>query len=294
MDLEVFYVIWLIGQKGMLGQQITLELTKQNTPFVGTDIEVDITDIDQLISFAKGKDIDWIINASAYTAVDKAESEQLIAQKINSTGVGNIAQIADIMGAKVIHFSTDYVFDGTNTKPYLETDLPHPVSAYGRTKLDGEIQLAQNTVRYFIFRISWLYGVYGANFVKTMVRLFNEKPELGIINDQKGSPTYAGTLAKNIVSLASSGSDAYGIYNYSDEGVISWYDFAVEIKGQAAKRGLAPATVKLNAITTDMYPTPAKRPANSAFNKSKVRTLGFELIDWKENLNTYFNELEQI
>ncbi len=168
-------MIWLIGQNGMLGSQIAIELNNADIPFEGTDIETDITDIDQLITFAREKNIKWIINASAYTAVDKAESEELKAQKINCAGVGNIAQIADLLGAKMIHFSTDYVFEGTSQAPYKETDLPHPVSAYGRTKLSGELELAKNTARYFIFRISWLYGVHGANFVKTMIRLFNEK-----------------------------------------------------------------------------------------------------------------------
>lgn len=287
-------MIWLIGKNGMLGKQVAQELKNNDIDFVGTDVETDITDIDQLISFARDKDIKWIINASGYTAVDKAEAEELIAQKVNSVGVGNIAQVADLLGAKVIHFSTDYVFEGNGTTPYKETDLPHPVSAYGRTKLNGEIELVKNTTKYFIFRISWLYGIYGANFVKTMIRLFNEKPELGIINDQVGAPTYTGTLAKNLINLVKSDSNEFGIYHYSDEGNISWYDFAVEIRDQGAKKGLCPDSVKLNPITTDQYPTPATRPAYSVFDKAKVQGLGFELIGWKDNLNTYFEESENI
>jgi len=288
------FVVWLIGQNGMLGRQTALELEKQNISFYGTDIDVDITDKSALKDFAENKNISWIINASGYTAVDKAETDEETAEKINGTGVGNIAETAALINAKVIHISTDYVFDGKNRHPYKETDPVNPISAYGRTKLSGEIQLAENTDKFFIFRISWLYGVYGANFVKTMVRLFGEKPELGIICDQTGAPTYAGTLAANIVNLIKSDSTAYGIYHYSDEGFLSWYDFAVEIKAQAEKRKLIDGSVKINAIDTEQYPTPAKRPANSAFDKTKVMKLGFDIKDWKENLNTYFNELENI
>lgn len=287
-------MVWLIGCRGMLGQQTALELQKNDIPFEGTDIETDITDIEALRGFAEGKNISWIINCSAYTAVDKAESEEDKAYRINADGAGNIAKVADELGAKFIHFSTDYVFDGTKEGEYQESDPVNPVSAYGRTKLAGEEKLKSGTDRYFIFRISWLYGVYGPNFVKTMVRLFNERDTLGIVSDQKGAPTYAGTLAENIVKLIKSGSDAYGTYHYSDGGRISWYNFAVEINKQAVSKGLCKAGVTLNAITADQYPTPAKRPANSSFDRSRAKRLGFVINQWEDNLERYFNELEKI
>jgi len=282
-------VIWLIGNRGMLGSDIEQVLIKSDIPYCASDAETDITDIDQLISFARGKDIKWIINASAYAAVDKAETEELLANRINSSGVCNIAQVADVSGAKLIHFSTDYVFEGAGDTPYKDTDLPHPISAYGRTKLNGEIELVKNTENYFIFRISWLYGVYGNNFVKTMLRLFNERDELGIVNDQIGAPTYSAKLAENILKLIEKESTEFGIYHYSDEGEISWYDFACEIKKLTEHNGLT-----INPIPTDAYPTPAKRPANSRMDKTKVKQLGFEVADWKENLKKYFDQMETL
>jgi len=178
-------MIWLIGCKGMLGTQISNELTRNGSTFTSTDIETDITDIDTLRKFAEGKDISTIINASAYTAVDKAENEEEKALAINATGTCNIAKVASEINADVIHFSTDYVFDGTKDGAYTEDDAVNPVSAYGRTKLAGEEALKAETDRYYIFRISWLYGVYGANFVKTMVRLMSERDELGIVSVRK-------------------------------------------------------------------------------------------------------------
>ena len=287
-------MIWLIGGKGMLGSDIAEALSSEGIAFISSDAETDITDIEQLRDFAKNKEIRWIINCAAYTAVDKAESEQELAHKINATGVGNISEIATEINAKLIHFSTDYVFNGSETKPYDETDIPNPIGIYGKTKLAGEIILKEQCQKYFIFRISWLYGVYGNNFVKTMVRLFNEKSELGIVSDQIGAPTYTETLAENIAKLIKSESDKYGIYHYSDNGDISWFDFATEIKDQAVKEGLAPESVKLKPITTDMYPTPAKRPANSRFDKSKVKQLGFTINPWQENLKKYFAKLEKV
>ena len=278
----------------MLGTELSNKIRSSSLEFIESDIDIDIANVDTLRGFAEGKSVDWIINASAYTAVDKAESEEDAAHEINALGVRNIARVAFEIGAKVVHFSTDYVFDGSKPEAYLESDDVNPISAYGRTKLEGERELAANCDKFFIFRISWLYGIHGANFVKTMVRLFNDKPELGIVGDQKGAPTYTGVLADNIIQLVKSGSGSFGVYHYSDEGEISWYDFAVEICRQASSRGLCSSDVILNSITTEQFPTPAKRPSYSMLNKSKVKELGFDVLDWKENLKRYFNELENI
>jgi len=196
--------IWLIGNKGMLGKQIEEELVTNKLPFFSTDKEVDITDLKNLNEFIRDKEINWIINCAAYTAVDKAEDEKDQAFLINSNGVENIAEIAKRLKAKVIHFSTDYVFNGSSKTPYIETDKTDPHSVYGESKLEGERHLIEKTEIFFIFRISWLYGIYGNNFVKTMMRLFKEKDQISVVNDQIGSPTYTGQLAKNIIHLIQS------------------------------------------------------------------------------------------
>ncbi len=284
-------MIWLIGNKGMLGTEIALALENAGLSYIGSGSEVDITDKNAVQSFISGKEFTHIINCSAYTAVDKAESEEEKAMLLNCVGVGNIADAAGQLDAVVIHFSTDYVFDGTSAEPYCETDPTNPVSAYGRTKLAGEKALSETTDKYFIFRISWLYGAYGNNFVSTMIRLMNERDSLGIVDDQKGSPTYTKTLAQNIVNLVLSDTDKYGVYHFSDEGVISWYDFAAEIYRLGKQNGIIKKNTVLNPITTDQYPTAAKRPAMSAFNKSKVKNLlNFKLNKWKDNLSDYFRQ----
>lgn len=286
-------MVWLIGCKGMLGQQIAQELARKGIPFIGTDFEVDITDVDQLLSFASTKDFEWIVNCSAYTAVDKAESDETKAELINGKGVGNIALVSTSIGAKVIHFSTDYVFDGESDVPYTPLDTPNPQSIYGKTKLSGELQLQNNCSKYFIFRIAWLYGVYGNNFVKTMLRLFSERDSLGVVADQFGTPTYCAVLAENIINLILSGSEKYGVYHYTDDGMISWYDFAVKIKEIGSLNGYV-GEVVINGITTDEYPTPAKRPRYSLLDKTKVvEELGFKVIPWEDNLAKYFVESEQ-
>jgi len=277
----------------MLGRQIADELEKNKLSFVATDMDVDITNRSSLSEFAAGKGIKWIINCSAYTAVDKAESDEAKAELINGTGAANIASVAASIEAKVIHFSTDYVFDGEKNEPYTPDDPACPASVYGKTKLSGEQQLQRLCSQYFIFRIAWLYGIHGSNFVKTMLRLFADRDSLGVIDDQYGTPTYCGTLAKNIAGLLVEDSEKYGIYHYTDEGKISWYDFANQIKTEAMARSIKINDTTIKAIPTEEYPTPARRPKNSYMDKSKViNELGFEVHNWKENLSAYFNEDE--
>ena len=278
-------MIWLIGDKGMLGQQIAAELKGDDIYFYGSDKEVDISDIIALEKFTNNKSIDWIINCSAYNFVDKCESEIDLAYHVNAIGVKNIAQISNKIKAKLIHFSTDYVFDGDSNKPYKEPDIPDPLSVYGKSKLEGEKLLQMSTKQSFIFRISWLYGIYGNNFVKTMLCLFQEKNEINVVYDQIGCPTYADELAKNINKLIKNNSEKYGIYHYSDEGEISWFDFAVQIQEYAYELGLISKKIKINPIKTSQYPTSAKRPRYSRLDKTKVqRKLNFAILDWKLNL----------
>lgn len=297
-------MIWIIGNKGMLGTQLETAFRAKGFEVVGSDREVDITDEAALETFAVGiaksgpdehKTLDWIVNCSAYTAVDKAETERELARNINVVGVENIAAVATMLGSKLVHFSTDYVFGGPRNAPLKETDKTNPESYYGLTKLEGEEILKAQTDKYFILRLSWLYGVAGPNFVKTMTRLMREKDLVRVVGDQRGQPTYVGQLIRNVVNLVSKGSEEFGTYHYGDDGDISWYDFAVEIQKQAFECGAIDRKVPVNEITTAEYPVPAKRPEYSVFDKSKVKSvLGFEVKPWKDNLAEYFTEWKKI
>jgi len=286
-------LIWVVGDKGMLGREICEQLAMNGIEFTGSDREVDITDQLSIENFAKRMELEWIINCAAYTAVDLAEKEADIAERINSTGAENLGLYAEKRGAKIVHFSTDYVFDGTKREPYVETDTPNPQSVYGRTKLDGELRLMKAAARYFIIRIAWLYGPFGKNFAATMLRLFGEKDVLTVVADQTGTPTYTRTLAENIVLMVLSATDKYGIYHYTDGGVTTWHGFANEIYRLAEEAGLLKHEVEIKPIPAKDYPTPAKRPAYSVLSKDKVTSaLGFAVNDWKDNLKHYFTRLD--
>ena len=285
-------MIWVIGYKGMLGSEICRQLTENNIQFVRTDIDVDITDFKALLEFAKVWSVKWIINCAAYTAVDKAESDVELAKKLNEDGPANIARVADIMGATLIHISTDYVFDGTGNTPRTE-DMPvAPIGVYGVTKAAGEKAVMDNCKKYFILRTAWLYGWAGKNFVYTMIRAMNTHDAVKVVNDQKGTPTFAGDLAKVILEIISRGSmTPYGIYHVTDIGEITWWNFTNEIKKQGIETGWINETGKncvVNPCTTDEYPTPAKRPAYSVLSKDKIQqALGITLPDWKKSLKEF-------
>lgn len=279
-------MIWLIGCKGMLGTEIARQLSENKIEFVGTDIDVDITNPQALESFAQGKEISYIINCSAYTAVDKAESDADFAKKLNEDGPRNIANLAKQIQAKMIHISTDYVFDGSGSSPYTE-DMPiAPIGVYGKTKAAGEEAVRQNLAEHYIIRTAWLYGWAGKNFVYTMIRAMNTHDSVKVVNDQKGSPTFAGDLADVIIKIIQKQDVPYGTYHCTDLGEITWWDFTNEIKKQGIALGLI--TNKdciVNPCTTDEYPTPAKRPAYSVLSKDKIqKALGTTLPLWKDSL----------
>ncbi|RCK74630.1 MAG: dTDP-4-dehydrorhamnose reductase [Candidatus Ozemobacter sibiricus] len=281
----------------MLGGDLVEEARAAGLSCVTSDREVDITDAARVRAFAEQHRPAWIINAAAYTAVDQAEREPALAMAINGDGPGHLGAAAAAIGAVVVHFSTDYVFDGHGDRPWVEADPTGPLSSYGRSKLAGERRLAEATDRFFIFRISWLYGVRGKNFVKTVVRLLREKPELRIVADQIGSPTWTRPLARQVIGLAGRmaddrGSDGpYGIYHYSDDGYLSWYEFALGIREEALAAGLIEHAPPIVPIATSDYPLPAPRPANSRFCRDKVqRDLGFTIFPWRRNLAEYFAE----
>ncbi|MFT7824411.1 MAG: dTDP-4-dehydrorhamnose reductase [Sulfurimonas sp.] len=286
--------ILITGAKGQLGSEIK-ELTQdvtfntQNDNFYFTDRdELDITDKEAIREFIAKKSIKIIINCAAYTAVDCAEDDMETADRINHLAVKHLAQIAKEKEIKLIHISTDYVFDGKNYKPYVEEDSVGPDSVYGQTKTDGEKALLEiNPKNGIIIRTSWVYSSYGANFVKTMLRLGKEKDELGIVCDQVGTPTYAKDLAKAILEiLPQIKNEKVEIYHYSNEGVLSWYDFAKEIMR------MAKLECKIKPIETEEYPTPAKRPHFSLLDKTKIKkTFGITIPYWKDSLDECLKEM---
>ncbi|MCT4643830.1 MAG: dTDP-4-dehydrorhamnose reductase [Carboxylicivirga sp.] len=286
--------ILVIGSEGQLGLEIKKKHGElKNTEFSFTSLEtLDVTDSLKLTETIKQKNYSYIINCTAYTAVDKAEDEQELAHKINAEALKNIAQSANQIKAKVIHVSTDYVFDGTNHQPYVETDNTVPTSMYGKTKLEGEISLLNNNKDSVIIRTSWLYSMHGNNFVKTMIRLGKERDDLGVIFDQIGTPTYAGDLAEVILQIIEHDMNNTilfkpGIYHYSNEGVASWYDFTLAIHREM---GLI---CNVKPIETKDYPTPAPRPNYSVLNKSKIKqAYQIEIPYWLDSLKKCLAELK--
>ncbi len=265
--------ILVTGANGQLGQSIRSVYSEYNNfEIVFTDVEeLDICNLQQLIEFTKKTNIDYLINCAAYTAVDKAEHEQVMARKLNADAVKNIGIAANENNFKVIHVSTDYVFDGKTYKPYPENALAVPESFYGQTKLLGEKYLMETQPESIIIRTAWLYSEFGNNFVKTMIKLGVEKDELGIVADQVGSPTYAVDLANAILTIISkvqNDTKAFipGIYHYSNEGVCSWYDFTIRIH-QTMR-----ISCKIVPIESKDYPTAAPRPFYSVLNKGKIKT----------------------
>jgi dTDP-4-dehydrorhamnose reductase len=223
---------------------------------------------------------DYCINAAAYTAVDKAESEQYKAELINVIGAKNLAETCNELDAKLIHISTDFVFDGSNNIPYTENQIPNPRGVYGQTKLDGEKEIQNVFQNYYIIRTSWVYSQFGNNFMKTMLRLASERTSLSVVNDQIGTPTNAVDLAEALVQIVIN-NNQYGIYNFSNEGQCSWYDFAKKIFE------INNVNIDLKAIPTSEFPTPAERPKYSVLDKSKIKsTFGITIKTWEESLKS--------
>ena len=282
--------ILVIGKSGQLGQSINKIVSNTQSSnefvFVGRD-ELDLSNENNVASYFENNDFDIIINCAAYTAVDKAESEVELANQVNHLGVKQLAQIANKQKAKLIHISTDYVFDGESDESYLESNITNPINTYGKTKLAGEqavLVAMQNGA--IIIRTSWVYSEYGHNFVDTMLRLGKERDELNVVSDQIGSPTYAGDLARAILHIIQTevflnSSQETQIYHYSNEGVCSWFDFAKEIFAFASIQ------CTVSPITTEQYPTPAQRPTNTLMDKDKIsQTFGVNIPYWEESLKT--------
>jgi dTDP-4-dehydrorhamnose reductase len=273
--------ILITGCNGQLGNEMQL-LEKEHAGhhYFNTDVaELDITDQEAIEAFVNEHEIDGIVNCAAYTAVDKAESDNKLCTALNTEAPAYLAMAIEKRGGWLIQISTDYVFDGTKHTPYVETDTPCPDSVYGSTKLAGEFGAQKFCQRTMIIRTAWLYSTFGNNFVKTMIRLGKEKPELGVISDQIGTPTYARDLAVAIFAAIEKGI-VPGIYHFSNEGVISWYDFT-----KAIHRIAGITTCHVRPLHTTEYPTPARRPHYSVLDKTKIKqTYGIEIPYWEESL----------
>jgi dTDP-4-dehydrorhamnose reductase len=275
--------VLVTGSNGQLGSEIK-ELSKEYSyNFFFTDRNnIDITSKDNVKDFCQINNINAIINCAAYTAVDKAESDEINADLINRKAVKKLSLVCQELNIKLVHISTDYVFDGKNFKPYCEEYKTNPQSVYGKSKLNGENEMIKiNPKNSIIIRTSWVYSYYGNNFVKTMIRLGKKKESLGVIFDQIGTPTYAKDLAKVILDILPNVENSkVAIYNYSNEGVLSWYDFAKEIMK------MVKLDCKINPIETFEYPTPCARPPFSLLNKSKIKDkFNIEIPYWKDSLD---------
>lgn len=281
--------ILVTGSKGQLGNELRdLSSAYPQYQFVFTDLpELSISDTNAVENFFQNIKPVFLINCAAYTAVDKAESEKELNDLINGTSVGILATTAKRYGTKFVHISTDYVFNGNATEPLKESDETDPVNAYGASKLLGEQLALSNNPDTIIIRTSWVYSFHGKNFVKTMMKLMSEKESIGVVGDQIGSPTDAADLAEAIMQIISCGKWQNGIYHYSNEGIISWFDFANEIKR------LIDSDCIINSLTTEQYPTPAKRPKYSVLDKTKIQqAFSIQLKDWKDSLKTCVDKLK--
>jgi len=281
--------ILVTGSNGQLGSEIRELSSNYSYNFFFTDrTNIDITNKDDIRNFVEKNSINTIINCAAYTKVDKAQTDKMNADLVNRKAVKKLAKVAKEKDIKLIHISTDYVFDGKNFKPYCEEYQTNPNSIYGQTKLDGETEMITiNPKNSIIIRTSWVYSTFGNNFVKTMLRLGREKDELGVIFDQVGTPTNAADLAQTILDiLPKINNTKVEIYNYSNEGVLSWYDFAKEIMK------MAKIDCIINPIETYQYPTPAQRPHYSLLNKAKIKKeFNITIPFWKDSLDKCLKKL---
>lgn len=282
--------ILVTGCNGQLGNEIQLlEKNRKQHRFFNTDVsELDITNQQAVDDFVAANEIDGIVNCAAYTAVDKAESDQKLCTALNTEAPAYLAMAIEKRGGWLIQVSTDYVFNGTKHTPYVETDTPCPDSVYGSTKLAGEFGAGKFCKKTMIIRTAWLYSTFGNNFVKTMIRLGKERGELGVIFDQIGTPTYARDLARAIMAAIEKGI-VPGVYHFSDEGVCSWYDFT-----KAIHRLAGIITCKVKPLHTSEYPTAATRPAYSVLDKTKIKaTYGIEVPHWEESLEECIRALDK-
>lgn len=279
--------VLVTGVKGQLGYDVMRELEKRGHTGIGVDIEgMDITDAAKVEEVIKASDVETVIHCAAYTAVDAAEDNVDICRRINADGTENIARVCKELDLKMIYISTDYVFNGEGTRPWEPDDEREPLNVYGETKYEGELAVEKYLEKYYIVRIAWVFGVNGKNFIKTMLKLSETHSELNVVNDQIGSPTYTRDLAVLLADMAER--EAYGRYHATNEGLCTWYDFAKEIFRQAGKE------IVIHPVTSEQFPSKAKRPHNSRLNKDKLEENGFRRLPaWQDALGRYLEILLQ-
>ncbi|MFC0229286.1 dTDP-4-dehydrorhamnose reductase [Serratia aquatilis] len=283
--------VLLTGSKGQLGSCFQDRLP-DGWEIWATDSDVlDITDLDKVKQAVTQFKPNVIVNAAAYTAVDKAETDRELAARINETGPKNLALAANEVGARLVHVSTDYVFDGNATKPYVEEDATNPLGVYGKTKLDGEIAVAEVQPDAIIIRTAWVFSEYGNNFVKTMLRLAKERDTLAIVADQRGCPTYAGDIAQAIIDLIQKKSQG-GVYHFCGDTEVAWSDFASVIFNVALEREVLEKKPIVNNIISSDYPTLAKRPSYSVLDCGKIRSENIDMSNWKSALEEVLLKLK--
>lgn len=277
--------ILVTGVKGQLGYDVMNELAKRGHTGIGVDVEeMDITDAAKVEQVIKASDVEAVIHCAAYTAVDAAEDNVEICHKINAEGTENIAKVCKELDLKMIYISTDYVFNGEGTRPWEPDDEREPLNVYGQAKYEGELAVEKYLEKYYIVRIAWVFGVNGKNFIKTMLNLSETHDELSVVNDQIGSPTYTYDLAKLLVDMVET--DKYGRYHATNEGLCTWYEFATEIFRQAGKE------ITVHPVTSDQFPSKARRPHNSRMSKDKLEANGFDrLPTWQDALNRYLKTI---
>lgn len=277
--------VLVTGVKGQLGSDIVNKCKKRNIDAIGVDIEeMDITNSMQVCTVIKNANVDAVIHCAAWTAVDKAEDEEEACRKVNKNGTENVVAVCRELDIPIMYFSTDYVFDGQGEEPWKEYDQRNPLNVYGQTKYEGELAV-EAYPKHFIIRISWVFGVNGNNFIKTMLRLGKEIGEVSVVDDQIGSPTYTYDLAELCVNMIIT--DKYGTYHASNEGVCSWYEFACEIFKQAD------LNVKVTPVDSSKFPVKAIRPKNSRMSKSELDRQGFDRLPvWQDALNRYLNNFK--
>ena len=280
--------ILVTGANGQLGRSMRkISGDYPHHTFLFTDVpELDITDKRQFGDFARQNAVQAIVNCAAYTAVDKAETEQELAEKINCKGTKVLGETAEELNIPLVHISTDYVFCGEGCHPLKETDPTAPTGVYGSTKLDGEKALESTGCDVAIIRTAWLYSEFGGNFVKTMLRVANERDTLNVVYDQVGSPTYATDLARALMKVLDSGIKGLNIYHFSNEGAVSWYDFAKAIFEESN------INIIVNPIESDKYPSPVKRPSYSVLSKDKIKSIGVDVPYWRDSLKVCLKALK--
>lgn len=278
--------VLVTGVRGQLGYDVVRELKKRQIETVGVDVEeMDITDPAQTETVIREAAPDAVIHCAAYTAVDAAEDNEELCREVNARGTENVARICGEMNIKMMYISTDYVFDGKGTRPWEPDDPRDPLNVYGQTKYEGELAVEKYVKKFFTVRIAWVFGVNGKNFIKTMLNLGKTHDKLTVVNDQTGSPTYTYDLARLLADMIQT--EKYGRFHATNEGICTWYEFACEIFRQAG------IDVEVAPVTSDEYPSKAKRPENSRMSKKKLKENGFELLpSWQDALKRYLKEIE--